>query len=151
MTLCLHIPLPPCLTHIPTDALSRKWPCHLAAKCTIHGAQKGSGTTSQNSREHIYRNHQKPTLLFSSFFQSFFQPTWNQSFQHHPNDIHPGLLLVGHGDLQPLDAALALPLYPDGTLAGEMGHGDRPNLWRLGSKIHIERHMFLYDTECWHM
>ena len=55
-------------------------------------------------------------------------PTFNQGFQHHHSPLNTsskkpgrliakGLLPVGHGGLQPLDAALALPLYPYGTLA----------------------------------
>ena len=127
---------------------------------------QGVHSTSQNSREKCEGNHPK-TSFFQSMKPSFFLHF--QGFQHHHSPkktgrfIAKGLLLVGHGDLQPLDAALALPLYPYGTLAQrrenmENGRGDTANLWPLiYPKLVYLYHIYIYmcvfvsETECWHM
>jgi hypothetical protein len=111
---------------------------------TEHRVRDGRGfhSTSQNSREEMWRksseNHLFPvheTIIFPTFPVS--TPPFSQI---HPQKtgrfIAKGLLPVGRGDLQPLDAALALPLYPYGTLAQrenmENGRGDTANFWPLG-------------------
>ena len=103
---------------------------------------RGFHSTSQNSREEMWRksseNHLFPvheTIIFPTFPVS--TPPFSQI---HPQKtgrfIAKGLLPVGRGDLQPSDAALALPLYPYGTLAQrenmENGRGDTANFWPLG-------------------
>ena len=136
------------MTHIPTDTLSRTWHRHLAAKSTIHGAHMGQGWSgcSLNISEFKGKMWRKSsenqlfpvneTIIFPTFPGVSTPPFSQIHLQKTGRFIAKGLLLVGHGDLQPLDAALALPLYPYGTLAQrrenmENGRGDTANLWPL--------------------